>query len=87
MDNSAIKERETFLSIAEAYIDRSLYEEALHIAESWLRRFPIDADAHIIRCHALLRMGNLEKVNEILDDWRIRSFSCPGYIIASEISA
>lgn len=68
MDNSAIRERETFLSRAEAYIDRNLYKEALHIAESWLRRFPIDADAHIIRCHALLRMGNLEKVNEILDD-------------------
>jgi len=68
MDNSATKEREEFLSIAEAYIDQHLYKEALHIAESWLRRFPIDADAHIIRCHALLRMGNLEKVNEILDD-------------------
>lgn len=68
MDNSAIKEREEFLSRAEAYIDQNLYKEALHIAESWLRRFPIDADAHIIRCHALLRMGNLEKVNEILDD-------------------
>ena len=68
MDNSAIKEREMFLSKAEAYIDRNLYKEALHIAEAWLSRFPIDADAHIIRCHALLRMGNLEKVNEILDD-------------------
>ena len=68
MDNSAIKERESFLSRAEAYIDRNLYKEALLIAESWLGRFPIDADAHIIRCHALLRMGNLEKVHEILDD-------------------
>ena|GEM_PF-144164 len=68
MDNSAIKERESFLSKAEAYIDRNLYKEAMQIAESWLDRFPTDADAHIIRCHALLRMGNLEKVHEILND-------------------
>ncbi len=63
-----IKEREEFLSIAEAYINKNLYEEASHIAESWLKRYPIDADANIIRCHALLRMGNLEKVGELLND-------------------
>jgi tetratricopeptide (TPR) repeat protein len=68
MDDTATKEREDFLSIAEAYIDKSLYKEAAHIAESWLKRYPIDADANIIRCHALLKMGNLEKVSELLDD-------------------
>ena len=68
MDDTATKEREEFLSIAEAYIDKNLYKDAAHIAESWLKRYPIDADANIIRCHALLKMGNLEKVNEVLDD-------------------
>ena len=68
MESNAVKERESFLSRAEAYIDRNLYKEALLLAESWLGRFPTDADAHIIRCHALLRMGNLEKVHEILND-------------------
>jgi len=68
MDDIANKEREEFLSIAEAYINKNLYEEASHIAESWLKRYPIDADANIIRCHALLRMGNLEKVGELLND-------------------
>ena len=68
MDDTAIKEREEFLSIAEAYIDKNLYKEAAHVAESWLKRYPIDADANIIRCHALLKMGNLEKVSEVLDD-------------------
>ncbi len=68
MDDITNKEREEFLSIAEAYINKNLYEEASHIAESWLKRYPIDADASIIRCHALLRMGNLEKVGELLDD-------------------
>jgi tetratricopeptide (TPR) repeat protein len=68
MNDIANKEREEFLSIAEAYINKNLYEEASHIAESWLKRYPIDADANIIRCHALLRMGNLEKVGELLND-------------------
>jgi tetratricopeptide (TPR) repeat protein len=68
MDDTANKERAEFLSIAEAYIDKNLYKEAVHIAESWLKRYPIDADANIIRCHALLKMGNLEKVSEVLDD-------------------
>lgn len=68
MDDIANKEREEFLSIAEAYINKNLYEEASHIAESWLKRYPIDADANIIRCHALLRMGNLEKVGDLLND-------------------
>ncbi|MGO9136700.1 MAG: hypothetical protein ACLP9S_19945 [Syntrophales bacterium] len=68
MVDAATKEREEFLSIAEAYIDKNLYKEAAHIAESWLKHYPIDADANIIRCHALLKMGNLEKVSEVLDD-------------------
>jgi len=68
MDDTATKEREEFLSIAEAYIEKSLYKDAAHITESWLKRYPIDADANIIRCHALLKMGNIEKVSEVLDD-------------------
>ena len=68
MDDTAIKEREELLSIAQAYLDKNLYKEAAHVAESWLKRYPIDADANIIRCHALLKMGHLEKVNEVLDD-------------------
>jgi tetratricopeptide (TPR) repeat protein len=72
MDDTATKEREEFLSIAEAYIDKNLYKEAAHLAESWLKRYPIDADANIIRCHALLKMGNLEKVSEVLDDLEIK---------------
>lgn len=63
-----MKEREEFLSTAEALIEKNQYEEALSAAESWIKRYPIDADANIIRCHALLKTGNLEKVNEILED-------------------
>ncbi len=68
MDKGDLKERDELLSIAEAYIEQNLYKQALHIAESWLTRYPVDADANIMRCHALLKMGELEKVNEILKD-------------------
>ena len=68
MDRDTLREREELLSIAEAYIEQNLYKQALHIAESWLIRNPIDADANVVRCHALLKMGELEKVNEILKD-------------------
>jgi len=68
MDKGALREREELLSIAEAYIEQNLYKQALHTAESWLMRYPIDADANIVRCHALLKMGELEKVHEILKD-------------------
>ena len=68
MDDTAIKEREELLSIAQAYLDKNLYKEAAHVAESWLKHYPIDADANIIHCHALLKMGHLEKVTEVLDD-------------------
>jgi tetratricopeptide (TPR) repeat protein len=68
MDETSIKEREELLSIAEAYLDKNLYKEASHVAESWLKRYPIDADANIIRCHALLKMGHLEEVSEVLHD-------------------
>jgi len=68
MDENIIKEREDFLSTAEALIEKNQYEEALFIAESWIKRYPIDADANIIRCHALLKTGNIEKVNDILED-------------------
>jgi tetratricopeptide (TPR) repeat protein len=68
MDEIAIREREEFLSIAKAYLDKNLYKEASHVAESWLKRYPIDADANIIRCHALLKMGHLEELSQLLHD-------------------
>jgi tetratricopeptide (TPR) repeat protein len=68
INSSIIKEREAFLSLAEAHINQSMYKEALDLAESWLKNYPIDADAYIIRCHALLKLGNLERVHELLDN-------------------
>ncbi|MBM4272516.1 MAG: hypothetical protein FJ139_10255 [Deltaproteobacteria bacterium] len=68
MDAGILEEKKEFLSIAESYLERKLDKEALHVAESWLRRFPFDAEAQIVRCRALLKMGKLDEVNEILED-------------------
>jgi tetratricopeptide (TPR) repeat protein len=68
MDAGILEEKKEFLSIAESYLERKLDKEALHVAESWLRRFPFDADATIVRCRALLKMGKLDEVNEILEE-------------------
>jgi len=68
INSNMTTEREEFLSLARAYINQNLHKEALVLAESWLKNYPIDADAHIILCHALLKMGNIERVHEILDN-------------------
>lgn len=68
INSNRTTEREEFLSLARAYINQNLHKEALVLAESWLKNYPIDADAHIILCHALLKMGNIERVHEILDN-------------------
>ncbi|MEN6317793.1 MAG: hypothetical protein ABFD82_03410 [Syntrophaceae bacterium] len=68
INSNMTTEREEFLSLARAYINQNLHKEAMVLAESWLKNYPIDADAHIILCHALLKMGNIERVHEILDN-------------------
>jgi len=40
--------------------------EALDLAEAWLKLHPMDADANIVSCHALTKMGKLEQVEELL---------------------
>jgi tetratricopeptide (TPR) repeat protein len=68
INSNRTTEREEFLSLTRAYINQNHHKEALVLAESWLKNYPIDADAHIILCHALLKMGNIERVHEILDN-------------------
>ena len=59
-------EKETFLSRAESCLEQGLYNTALDLAMDWLSRFPGDAEARIIACHAWTRMGKLDKANNIL---------------------
>ena len=67
MHNDDVNDKETFLSTAQMYLDENSYKEALDLAESWLIRHPMDADANIVCCHALMRMGKLDRVEKVLD--------------------
>ena len=66
MHDSVMIQKAEFLSSAQAYLDQSLYMEALDLAEAWLKLHPMDADANIVSCHALMKMGKLEQVEELL---------------------
>jgi len=67
MHDNDLKEKAAFLSTAQAYLDQSLYKEALDYAESWLKRYPMDTDANIVYCHALMKTGKLDRVEEVLE--------------------
>jgi len=66
MHDNSVKEKAEFLSMAQAYLDQSLFKEAQDLAESWLHQYPMDADANVVFCHALMRMGKLDRVEEVL---------------------
>lgn len=68
MEGEIAEEKREIFSIAERYLEQKFYGEALHLAESWLKRFPFDTDAVILRCRALLKLGKLKEVQEILND-------------------
>jgi tetratricopeptide (TPR) repeat protein len=67
MHNDDVRDKETFLSMSQAYLDENSYKEALDLAESWIKMHPMDADANIVCCHALMRMGKLDRVEKVLD--------------------
>ena len=66
MTDGEFKEKESFLAKAESFLARGLYQTAQDLAMDWLTRFPADADARIIVCHAWTRMGKLDKVKQML---------------------
>lgn len=68
MDEVELSEKENFLSRAESCLDQGLYTTAQDLAMDWLNRFPGDAEARIIACHACTRMGKLDKVNSMLKE-------------------
>ena len=66
MTEYAGREKESFLARAESALAQGLYQMAQDIALDWLTRFPDDADARVIVCHAWTRMGKLDKVKQML---------------------
>jgi tetratricopeptide (TPR) repeat protein len=67
MHDNDLKEKAAFLSTAQAFLDQALYKEASDHAELWLREHPMDADANIVYCHALMKTGKLNRVEEVLE--------------------
>ncbi|MDO9585989.1 MAG: tetratricopeptide repeat protein [Syntrophales bacterium] len=66
MTDNEFKEKESFLAKAESFLAQGLYQTAQDLALDRLTRFPVDADARIIVCHAWTRMGKLDKVKQML---------------------
>jgi tetratricopeptide (TPR) repeat protein len=66
MNDKDKNEKTAFLSMARTYLEQGLYKEALDLSESWLKQYPMDADTNIIYCHALVKMGKLDKLEEVL---------------------
>jgi len=62
------KNHTDFVYQAEILLERNDLSEALNLALERLRSFPADADAIVIACSALVGMGRLEEVRQILQD-------------------
>lgn len=61
-------EKEKFLAKAESFLALEKFNLAQELALDWLRRFPSDAEARIIVCHAWTRLGKLDKVRQMLQE-------------------
>jgi tetratricopeptide (TPR) repeat protein len=66
MTDGGRNEKGIFLAKAESCLDQGLFQTAQDLALDWLKRFPGDADARTIVCHAWTRMGKLDKVKQML---------------------
>jgi tetratricopeptide (TPR) repeat protein len=66
MHDNDLQGKAAFLLTAQAYLDQGFYKKALELAESWLKQCPMDADANIVYCHALMKTGKLDRVKEVL---------------------
>ncbi len=60
--------RLTFLSEAEIFLQESKLPEALNLAESRLKIFPLDVDARVVAAKALISMGKVEETRNILHE-------------------
>jgi tetratricopeptide (TPR) repeat protein len=60
--------RNNFLREAEELLRLSNLSEALNLAEERLRKFPADADALGVCCEALIGMGRIDDLRELLNE-------------------
>jgi tetratricopeptide (TPR) repeat protein len=66
MISPSFAERKNFISEAERYLEKGLYEKAITLAKERQDRFPGDVDAWLILASCWAYMGKLTKTSEIL---------------------
>ena len=66
MISPSFAERENFVSEAERYLEKGLYEKAITLARERQDRFPEDVDAWLVIASCCAHMGKLTKTSEIL---------------------
>jgi len=65
-NNTFEGERDDFLDESKELLGQNNLLKALNLARERLNSFPVDADAHIVMCNALIGMGRLNDVREVL---------------------
>ena len=68
MDEMELQERKSFLTQAEAYLDRNELPAVLDLAETRLKRTPGDLDARIAICRVWLLQGRLDEARDMLHE-------------------
>lgn len=68
MDEMDLQERKSFLTQAEAYLDRNELPAVLNLAEARLKLTPRDLDARIAICRVWLLQGRLDEAREMLHE-------------------
>jgi len=66
--NSFEKDNAEFIYEAESLLERNNLTEALNLARERLQLFPADANAYAVCCNALIGMGRIEEMRELLND-------------------
>ncbi|MCD6152787.1 MAG: tetratricopeptide repeat protein [Syntrophobacterales bacterium] len=86
MISPSFAERKNFISEAERYLEKKLYEKAITLAKERRDRFPGDVDAWLVIAFCLAHMGELTKTSgilreleEVIQDWS-RIYKCLGDI-------
>ena len=68
MDEIELQKRKSFLTQAEAYLDRNELPAVLNIAEERLKLTPGDLDARIAICRVWLLQGRIDEAREMLHE-------------------
>src|SRR5450759_3306716 len=68
MDEMDLQERKSFLTQAEAYIDRNELPAVLDLAEARLNRTPGYLDSRITICRVWLLQGRLDEARDMLNE-------------------